>query len=262
MKRGPVVWTLDIETFPIEAYVWDIWEQNVGLNQIKEEWSIASYCAKRLGSSEIRYEDTGGRGKTKTRDDSKLLPGLRRLLDEADIIIAQNGKKFDLRKIRARFLMAGIKPPSPVRVIDTKIAVKKVAAVTSTRLEWLAKYLTDTPKSEHKKFPGFELWLECLADNPAAWAEMRRYNKIDVVSTEKLYLRLRPWMDDHPNLATYGPTDKPQCIACASENLQPRGQHVTQQNAFNRYVCGDCGKWGHTKASLLTKAERQALLVN
>ncbi len=69
-------------------------------------------------------------------------------------------------------------------------------------------------------------------------------------------------MDTHPNFAAYSPSDEPQCIACGSKNLSPRGQHTTQQNSFNRYVCDDCGKWGHTKQSLLTKAERNALMVN
>jgi hypothetical protein len=257
-RSNPRVLTLDIETAPIEAYVWDIWEQNVGLDQIKTEWSILAYCGKWLGSDELIYQDTGGRGPRKVRDDSRLLTGLHALLDDADIVVAQNGKKFDLRKINARLIMAGYKPYSPVRIIDTMLEARKVAAVTSTRLAWLSKYLTDTPKSEHKKFPGFELWLECLADNPVAWREMRKYNQIDVLSTEKTYLKLRPWMTTHPNMGAYHEGEA--CKNCGSTKLQSRGTVTTQQGKYQRFHCQECGAWPRGKVNLLSKTTRAGLL--
>lgn len=260
-KSRPRILTLDIETAPIEAYVWDIWEQNVGLDQIKTEWSILAYCGKWLGEKELIYADTGGRGKKRVRDDAQLLKGLHKLLQEADLVIAQNGKKFDMRKINARLIMAGYKPYSPTRVIDTMREAKKVAAFTSNRLQWLSEYLTDTPKSAHKRFPGFELWLECLADNPKAWQEMRKYNCRDVVSTEKVYKKLRPWMANHPNLAVYE-HGGPRCVACKSPRLQRRGYAVTQQSRFHRVHCQACGKWGREKQNLIEKTARAALLAN
>lgn len=259
---GPKILTLDIETAPIEAYVWDLWEQNVGLDQIKTEWSILAYCGKWLGSNALIYQDTGGRGAKKVRDDSRLLTGLHAILDEADIVVAQNGKKFDLRKINARLIMAGYKPYSPVRVVDTMLEAKKIAAVTSTRLAWLSRYLTDTPKSEHKKFPGFELWIECLADNPAAWKEMRKYNQVDVISTEKVYTKLLPWIGQHPNRSAYTEAPDESCAKCGSKKLQRRGVQVTQHGRYQRYQCGACGGWGRGKANMLSKQARAASLVN
>ena len=64
---------IDIETSPLEAYTWGLWDQNVGLNQIKTEWTILSYSFKWLGESKIIYEDTGGKGPGKVRDDKRLL---------------------------------------------------------------------------------------------------------------------------------------------------------------------------------------------
>lgn len=42
----------DIETAPILASVWRIWDQNIGLNQIKADWHLLSFAAKWLGSAE------------------------------------------------------------------------------------------------------------------------------------------------------------------------------------------------------------------
>ena len=39
-QLAPVTIVLDIETAPIEALVWKIWEENVGIEQIKNEWNI------------------------------------------------------------------------------------------------------------------------------------------------------------------------------------------------------------------------------
>src|SRR6185312_7807051 len=104
----------DIETAPIVAQVWNIWDQNIGLNQIEEDWSILSYCAKWLGEKELFYKDTGGKGPKRVRNDKPLLRDIWALLDAADIVVAQNGKKFDVRKINARLIQQGFLPYSPI----------------------------------------------------------------------------------------------------------------------------------------------------
>jgi rRNA maturation protein Nop10 len=259
-KDTPRILVVDIETAPLESYTWGTHEQNVGVDQIKREWSILAFCAKWLGESKLIYDDTGGRGVKKVRDDKKLLKKLHKLLDEADIVVTQNGKKFDLRKINARLIMAGFKPYSPIRFVDTYLVARKHFGFTSNRLAWQSQHLTDTPKSTHKRFPGFELWLECLADNPAAWAEMKKYNCRDVVATEKVYLKQLPWITGHPNVGAY--TEKPHCPKCGSRTLQARGTQVTQQGRYQRFQCNTCGGWSRGKKTKLSGAAREALLVN
>jgi len=260
--KEPRILTIDIETCPIEGYVWSIWEQNVGLDQIKAEWSILSYCAKWLNEKKLIYDDTSGRGPKRVRDDKKLMKGLWKLLNEADIVVAQNGQRFDVKKINARLIEHGFKPYSPIRIVDTKLVAKKHFAFTSNRLEWMSRHVISEPKSKHKKFPGFELWLECLKDNPAAWAEMKKYNCQDVVSTEKLYLKMLPWISGHPNVGAYTAGLGHKCLNCGSVNLQRRGFALTQQSKFHRVQCMDCGKWGREKQNLIEKTARAALLAH
>ena len=194
---------IDIETSPIEGLVWGTWKQNLTLDQIQTDWSILSYAAKWAGDSKVFYEDSGGRGVDKVRDDSLLLPGLWKLLDEADRIVAQNGNRFDVKKINYRLAERGFTPPSPFRVYDTLLASRRLFAATSHKLGWLSEHLTDTPKSKHRKFPGWELWLECLQDNPDAWTEMKKYNIQDIKATEKLWVRQQPWVRNRAVLGTY-----------------------------------------------------------
>jgi len=260
--NNPRILIFDLETAPIEAYVWALWDQNIGLDQIKSEWSILAYGAKWLGEKDIFYGDTSGGGKDRIRDDSKLLEGIWELFDKADIVVAQNGAKFDVKKLNARLMMHGFPPYSPIRVIDTLVASRKYFGFSSNKLAWLSRWLTTAPKSDHRKFPGFELWVECLRDNPEAWKEMKRYNIRDVIACEQLYLKLRPWIANHPNLGAYkeGIT-KQSCPKCGSTKMQKRGITVTQQGQYQRYQCNKCAGWSRGKELLLPLEERKALLV-
>lgn len=254
----PNIVTLDIETFPNLVYTWGLWKQTIGVNQIVRDWSIASMCWKWLGAKPTYYVDT----EADPTNDAPILQQLWEVLDQADIVIGQNSKHFDVRKLNARFIEAGLPPPSPYKQIDTKVEAGKVAMFTSNRLEWLAAHLTDVKKDKHKDFPGFDLWSECLKGNPKAWAAMRKYNPRDVVSTEKVYMRLRPWIVQHPNVAIYSADGKVRCPKCGSLHVHPRGLYHTNVTTRQRYHCASCKGWSWGRFDVNTKEQRAALLTN
>jgi hypothetical protein len=250
--------TLDIETFPNLVFTWGLFKQMVGVNQIVRDWSIASICWKWMGEKQTQYVDCSA----DPTDDRELLDHAWHVLDEADIVIGQNSKHFDIRKLNARFIEAGMPPPSPYKQVDTKVEAAKVAMFTSNRLEWLAAHLTDVPKDKHKAFPGFDLWAECLKGNPKAWAAMRKYNPRDVIATEKLYLRLRPWIAQHPNVAILNDDGKVRCPKCGSHKVEKRGVATTQVGIYTRYHCNACGGWSRGRYTENTLEQRRVLLAN
>jgi predicted RNA-binding Zn-ribbon protein involved in translation (DUF1610 family) len=255
--------TLDIETAPILAYVWGLFKQFVSLDQIVRDWSILSVTWKWLDEDKTHYVDTWNDGKAKDiHDDTKLLQQLWLVLDAADVVVTQNGIQFDLKKINARFIQAGMPPPSPYRQVDTKVEAAKVARFTSNKLAWLAKVLNGSQKDKHADFPGFELWAECLKRNPKAWAAMKKYNPIDVVETEDAYLKLRPYIVGHPNVGAYHELTEMTCPKCGSEDVQQRGWARTQSGLYKRMRCGHCFGWSRTRYTENTIAERKALLSN
>ncbi|CAB3798789.1 ribonuclease H-like domain-containing protein [Pararobbsia alpina] len=262
MKK-PRILFLDIETSPVLGYVWSLWKQNVGLNQIKEEWCILSYCAKWMGDPRVIYHDNS-RQRNK-EDDTRIIKRLWRMLDQADIVVAHNGKSFDVRKIQARFLLLGMPPPAPFKIVDTLLETRKHFAMTSAKLEFLTdKLCVIHKKKKHAKFPGFELWRECLKGNPEAWAEMKEYNVEDVLSLEELYLILLPWMQGHPNVGNYDKKagDGPKCPHCGSGNVQRKGLRFTQVGQYPRYHCQACGAWSRGRLTVNSKAHKANLLVS
>lgn len=260
-KPGARVLLIDIETAPILGYVWSLWKQNIGLNQIKDEWYILSFCAKWLGEPAIIYQDI----RHDPHSDASLLQPLWDLLNEADIIIGQNGKAFDMPKIQARLVMHGFLPPRPYKVIDTLLMAKQQFRFTSNKLEWMtgeSAGLTTLKKNQHSKFPGFSLWSECLKGNPEAWDEMKAYNIPDVTSMEELYLKLRPWYVGHPNMAVYVDSDKIACPKCGSHDVKQEGWAFTQIGKYEQYHCGNCGGYSRGRYTCNSTEVRKALLAN
>jgi uncharacterized protein YprB with RNaseH-like and TPR domain len=257
-KTVEKVLCFDIETAPMLAYVWGLWDQNVALNQIAQDWHVMSWAAKWLDGEKIFYADQ--RNAKDIKDDKKTLEGIWKLLNEADVVVTQNGKNFDSKKLNARFIMNGMPPPSPYKHIDTLVLAKRHFAFSSNKLEYLSDKLTVNKKSKHKKFAGFDLWVECIKGNKEAWAEMEHYNKQDVVTTEELYKRLAPWGGTGVNLNIFRSAEEFLC-QCGSNDLKHDGYHTTNTGKFRRFVCQNkkCGAWLHESGAgnnVLTKIKR------
>ncbi len=228
---------LDIETKPILAYVWGLKDQFINLDAIKEDWSVMAWAAKWLGKDGVIYRDMRGR-RNPLKDDFILKP-LWRLLDEADVVITQNGASFDGPKLNARFIQHGMKPPSPYRHLDTYRIVKFAAAFTSNKLEYLTdKLCTKYKKQKHRQFPGMSLWIECMKGNIKAWKAMQEYNIYDVLSTEELYTKIRAWV---PKTSPVITTVTTNCGRCGENALMANGIRVAQGKQVQRLRCYNCG---------------------
>lgn len=242
---------LDIETSPLLVYVWNLKDQYVGLNQMVRDWHIMAWSAKWLGepASAIRYYDQRN---LKVGNDLPILRPLWRLLNEADIVLTQNGKSFDAKKINARFMLHGMQPPSPYKHLDTYLIVRNAASFTSHSLEYLSeKFCTKYKKLSHAKFPGLSLWLECLKGNKAAWDEMRLYNIHDVLATEELYEKVKAWTPKTAPALFYVKDVSTKCRRCGkSDKMRRKGKEMTRRGFVQKYQCQGCGAWTQGTAVL------------
>jgi uncharacterized protein YprB with RNaseH-like and TPR domain len=229
---------LDVETSAMEALVFERHDVNIGLDNIIKDWQIIAWSAKWLNEKKIYYYDT------RIVSERNILLLLWNLLDAADIVITQNGQKFDSRRINARFIHYGMKPPSPYRHLDTYRIAKKVGDFTSNSLEYLAdKLCTKYKKLKHGKFPGIKLWDECRKGNIDAWEEMKKYNIRDTLVTEELYTKLRAWAPESmpkPHKDGFSPTI--HCDTCDYKGVMTKwGFYRTNNGIWTRYACPHCG---------------------
>lgn len=241
LKKSKVL-VLDIETAPLLVYVWGLKDQYVEVKQIQKDWYIMAWSAKWLEEPDsLVYYDT----RNKQGDDKAILKPLWKLLNEADIVITQNGREFDAKKINARFMLNGMPPPKPFVHHDTYQIVKKVAAFTSNSLEYLtSKFCKKHKKTSHAKFGGWSLWIECLKGNLEAWEEMKKYNIEDVLSTEEFYLRIRAWAPDSlPKVFQFTDSTN-ECGTCGYIGKMREGKpRIFRSHKYIQHSCIKCGSW-------------------
>lgn len=239
-KTGSRILLYDIETMANLAYVWGKYEQDVVAYE--HEWYMLSFAYKWLGEKQthvMSLPDFKNFKKDKT-DDSALVKELWKLFDEADIIIAHNGNSFDQKKTQARMLVHGLTPPSPYKQIDTKLVAKRYFNFNSNKLDDLGNILGIGRKIQTG---GFDLWLGCAAGDMKSWRKMCAYNKQDVILLEKVYLKMRGWIVNHPHVATLI-DERDACPNCGEHKLHKRGFGIRGNlTKVQRFQCQGCGGW-------------------
>jgi DNA polymerase III epsilon subunit-like protein/predicted RNA-binding Zn-ribbon protein involved in translation (DUF1610 family) len=258
VDTGAKILILDIETAPIRAKVWGIWNQNISIDQIESDWFILTWAAKWLFDEQTYSGALTGEEALK-QDDSRILKGIWEMLNQADIVVAHNGDKFDLPKLNTRFLINKINPPLPYQSIDTLKHIKRNFAFTSNKLEFVNRMLGLPRKSKHD---GFELWSKCYVGDENALKSMQEYNVNDVVILEETYLRLRPWIKPHPNTALFILDEHEyRCPTCGSNKLEDEGKkYYTTVNAYSQFRCTNCGAIGRKRTSDLNIKQRRHIL--
>jgi len=239
---SPCIIYVDIETAPTLGYFWGkLYDTNI--IEIKDAWYILSFAWKRHGEKKTHVKALCDYPEYDANLDNDffLVKDLRNLFDEADVLIAHNGDRFDIRKANARMVRYGMKPPSRYQTIDTLKAARKHFQFDSNRLDALGQYL-----GLGRKLPttGFDLWKRTMAGDRKAWATMKRYNRHDVELLEKVYEELRPWMTTHPNLELFHrPHVGVVCPNCQSTHTKRRGTWYNKARKYVQHSCRDCGHW-------------------
>ena len=242
---------IDIETAPNLAHVWSLWNENVGLNQLIESGEMLCFGAQWYGEHNIPQYGFHSRWYDGHRN---MVIAAHELLDEADAVIHYNGKRFDVPWLNRSMLEYSISPPSPYKQIDLLETVKREFRFPSNKLAYVCERLGVGEKIETG---GHELWVKVMAGDRKAQQDMERYCLRDVHLLGPLYERLQPWIRDHPSFGAM--TGGDVCPACGSDSLNRQGYAYTRTGKYQRYVCGQCGKWSRaTKRSAATSITEAA----
>ena len=233
----PKVLLFDIETAPLKAYVWKLWKTDIHNEQVINDWFCLSWSAKWLYSNKVMGDVVTSEEALK-EDDSRIMKNLWCLINNADIVISHNGDRFDIPRINSRFIINGLDPTTPYFSIDTCKIAKKQFGFSSNKLDALATYF-NIPNKLHTEFA---LWKACLEGDKKALGYMLKYNKQDVVILEEVYLKLRPWIKNHPNIGNLDGTQA-ACANCGSEDIEVISgkYYYTSVGKYETFRCKHCG---------------------
>ena len=127
----------DIETSPIIAYTWRVgWKLNIHTDNIIEDWKVICISYKWEDENVVRNLTWD-----KNQDDKQMLIDFIKIANEADEIIAHNGDRFDIKKIRTRCIYHRIPMFPKYRTLDTLKKAKSGFNFNSNRLDYIAKFL-------------------------------------------------------------------------------------------------------------------------
>lgn len=233
---GPAILYYDIETAPQLHYAWGMgkWDTRP-LKVVKPRYHL-SVAYMWEGSDETHFIGLNQNPKfrpdhpwSKPRKDVDrwVLSALWHLFDIADMTVAHNNIRFDLKRTRARMMVAGMPPPMPAKDMDTLRMYRTVAAFPSNKLDELARELGIKGKYHHS---GLDTWWGCMEGDPEMWAEMETYNRQDIVVLRDVYHEIIPWLDANPGLnatkwSSVDATRPTQCPkpGCGGTRLISRG---------------------------------------
>lgn len=237
----------DIETSMIKFYGFSPYNKYVQADNLIEDWFLLTTSSKWLFSEET-IDDKLTEDELERYDDRRLAENMWKLLDEADIVVYYNGIKFDIPKLNAKFLEFGLGLPSPYKVIDPFVSVKRMFGFTYKSLDQVCRVMGINRKLENEK----GLWQKVMKKDYEALNRMMRYNTNDSLILEELYLGIRPYIRSHPNIGLHIAEDVCSCPTCGSENIHFNvgSDYLTSVNRFRTFQCGDCGSWGRERKAL------------
>lgn len=260
VPRGSVsakVLLLDIETSPGEYYSWSREPNYLPPEMMIKDWGILCWSAKWLFEPEIMGQSVKPK-EAINRTEESILEGIWKLMNEAHIIITQNGIKFDIKRLNTKFIKWGYNPPSDYANIDTLKVARDKFDFTYNSLEELGRELLGLEEGKIKM--KMADWKLCVKGDEEALEKMLYYCKNDVAPLlEDVYLRERPWIKGHPNLNLFTNHDADVCPNCESSELKWGGEYTTPQGLWEGFRCQSCGATGRGTVNKLHRVKGVSL---
>lgn len=238
MPAGARVLIIDIELRPGTAYYWQPKTEWINPNMAITKPAMICFDAKWYGSPKHIFRSEWDDGR------EEMVAEAWRLLNEAHVVVGYNSVGFDCKHLFREMIQMGHGPPSPHKDVDLIKTARSRFKFPYNSLNEVCRDLDLDLKLAHS---GWELWEGVMAGDPKCQRIMRKYNRQDVVVTESLLDRLRPWIKNFPNLNMYRTERVSGCDRCDSTELEDAGFHYTQTRAYAQFRCRQCT--GYSRAT-------------
>ena len=228
--------TYDIETSRIKADVWNTGKQYINHSQTRSETTIISISWKYIGQDnvyDLRWDEN--------HCDKKMLIEFLKHYNKSAMVIGQNNNSFDNKLINTRAAKHRLFVDRYVKSFDIYRMAKRYFRLPSYSMAYMAKYFGLTLKQSHE---GIHMWDMIEYGNKQEQAEylqkMVDYNKGDIVTTEELYMTLKPYFGSVTNNAVKQGLPKWACPVSGSVDVRLLKTIFTEQGTVQRILfCED-----------------------
>ena len=232
----PKILIYDIETSPILAYIWRPgYNMTVTHDMIKkgQQTNIICICYKWHGEKKtysLQWD--------KHQDSETMIEKFSKVVEQADVVLAHNGDRFDLKHINTQRLLQDKPPIAWPTSEDTLKMVKKHFNFASNRLDFLSKTFVGAGKDKMS----FQDWVDIVENNcEKAMRKMIKYCKRDVDLLDQVFTKIKPHVTLKANrsLLLMGNTDG--CPNCGVNHIIKQGFYVTKAGKWQKLKCQNCG---------------------
>lgn len=230
----------DIETSPNIGLFWQAgYKQRIDYSNIIKERAIICICYKWEEEKEVYSLQWDAK-----QSDKKMLERFIEIAGQASELVGHNGDKFDLTWIRTRCLFHGLAALPNYVTIDTLKISRNKFRFNSNRLNYIADYLGIGRKIKTE----FDLWKKILLDSDKTSMEkMVKYCKKDVVLLEKVFTKLKGFVEPKFHYGVLFGQDRNSCPECGSDELVKVNSRTTATGLKKiQYKCNTCNRY-HSK---------------
>lgn len=214
---------------------------------IREEKApiLLSVAWKWLGEDKTHCLTLEDRRMADPLNDRMLVGELWNILDEAQIVCGHNSKAFDDKVANSFFIRHNMTPPSPYQEFDTLQSARRYFKFDKNNLDYLGKLLVGEGKTETTYA---DCWYDLMYGNKkervSASKKMKKYNIRDVDLLEKIYQKILPWANNHPNMALASGHDF-ICPRCGNDSKFKVKSYRRSQIRINsvQLQCKKCGAY-------------------
>jgi len=238
----PSILIYDIERISGRARVWDPRTRYVPISSFVSYAQTICMASKWYGKNRVMFHAVW-----ESDDPDYLANETWKLFDACDIAISYNGIRFDEPHLRELWLTAnkgkGLPPPRPWKSVDLYRVNRSQFGFESKSLRHLCERLGVLNKDGHYDAEQAE---RAVAGDAKAQRALAKYNRGDVLATEAVYERLRPYVRGLNLNLHYGMDEQTRCPSCGkTDTLEPAGWAATALTKYAAYRCsierGGCG---------------------
>ena len=226
----------DIETSRADFKLFWTGKQYVPHSAMKKEPKIISVAWKWIGEDKVYSLNWD-----KDHCDKKLMTSFLKEYNSASMVIGQNNNSFDNKWINTRAAKHRLRVDRYVKSFDIYRMSKRYFRLPSYSMAFMAKYFGLTLKQSHE---GMFMWdmIEggTITQQKEYLGKMDNYNRGDIVTTEELYMTLKPYFGSVTNNAVKQGLPKWACPVSGSTDIKLLKTIFTEQGTVQRILfCED-----------------------
>lgn len=234
--KNDKVLVYDIETSRLSADLWWTGKQYVNYKQVTKDPKIISISWKWIGDDKVHSATWD-----ENQCDRSMIEKFLSYYNNASFVIGQNNDAFDNKWIKTRAAKHRLMVNRFVKSLDIYKLAKSNFRLISYSMDYMAMFFGLTPKQQHE---GIIMWQMVEKGSKKEQKEylkkMVDYNRGDIITTEELYLTLRPYFKTVTNKAVESGLPKWCCPVSGSTNVKLYRTIFTEMGTVQRILyCPD-----------------------